>query len=75
MKDRIMRKKKTPEASRFTVDLGQFYLTDEEVNDIRNQITKAAVEAVRTVKERRGEPYVKITFVKAGHVKSPPKVS
>ena len=64
---------------RFTVDLREIELTDEEVNSLQNQITKLAAEAVRQkgsdenapgtgdVAGRRRpprEPYVRITFVK-----------
>jgi hypothetical protein len=65
--------------TRFTVDLGEIELTDEEVTSLQNQITKLAVETVRQkgsdenapgtgdVAGRRRGPFVKIIFVRAIH--------
>lgn len=65
--------------TRFTVDLGEIELTDEEVTSLQNQITKLAVETVRqkdsgenapdsgAVSRRRRGPFVKIIFVRAIH--------
>jgi hypothetical protein len=68
--------------TRFTVDLGEIELTDEEVSTLQNQITKLAVETVQQkrsdstdenasgsegVSRRRRGPFVKIIFVRAIH--------
>jgi hypothetical protein len=66
--------------TRFTVDLGEVELTDEEVTSLQNQITKLAVETVRqkgsgenapgagdVAGRRHREPFVKIIFVRAIH--------
>lgn len=57
--------------TRFTVDLSEVELTDEEVSSLKNKITKAAVESARGKghAERR-PPYVRIVFVKS--VPNPP---
>jgi hypothetical protein len=60
--------------NRFSVDLSQIRLTNKEVKDLQNRITKQAVESVRAAKKRRpAEPYVKIIYVQCTHVKSPTK--
>jgi hypothetical protein len=67
-----MGKLKTPSRDRFTVDLGRIHLTNKEVKDLQNRITRLAVASVRTAKKKRPkEPYVKIAFVKTTHVRSP----
>ena len=40
-------------AVRFTVDLGEIELTDEEVSTLQNQITKLAVETVQQKRDRK----------------------
>lgn len=61
----------TAAGTQFTVDLSQIELTQEEVNALHNAITKLAVETVQqrasaaAARRIAGEPYVKITFVKA----------
>jgi hypothetical protein len=63
------KKSSTSSQSKFSIELGPMDLSDEEINSIRNEITKSLVNKVRkkggvSSKERR-EPYVKITFGKA----------
>ena len=58
-------------AARFTIDLAELDLTDEDINSLQNQITKAVVEGVThkgfamTAERKKKGPYVKITFVKS----------
>jgi hypothetical protein len=59
--------------NRFTVDLSRIPMTNKEVKDLQNRITKQAVESVRTAKKRRPAEYVKIIYVQCTHVKSPTK--
>lgn len=62
----------TQTTTRFTIDLGQVKLTAKEVNSLRNQITKLAVESARKkggpAARKRG-PFVKIIHVKQIHSK------
>ena len=58
----------TGAAVKFTVDLEQIALTEDECNAFQNQLTKLAVEYAQkssSASRARREPYVKITFVKA----------
>lgn len=58
-------------AARFTVDLADLDLTDEDISALQNQITKAVVEGVThkgfamAAEGKKKGPYVKITFVKS----------
>jgi hypothetical protein len=60
-------------ATQLTVDLGQTELTDDELHSLQNDITRLAVDHVQksaaaaAPDRRKGEPFVKIIFVKAIH--------
>jgi hypothetical protein len=75
--DRPMAKEETTSASgknSFTVEIGEIELSEEELKGLGNEITRLAIESLRSKAAASGrilrEPYVKIIFVKAGHVKS-----
>jgi len=59
----------------FSIELGPHDLTDSEISNLGNEITKTIVDAVQksasAAETRRREPFVKILYVKATHVKSP----
>jgi hypothetical protein len=60
--------KEADAGARFTVDLGEIELTDEEVSTLQHQITNLAVETAR--KKGSGSthgPFIKIIFVRAVH--------
>ncbi len=60
-------------SSQFSVELGPHDLSDEEINNLGNEITKAIVGAVQrsasAAKAVPREPYVKILHVKQIHSK------
>jgi ribosomal protein L1 len=55
-------------SSQFSIELGPHDLTDEEITNIGNEITKAVVDAVQR-SAKAAEVYVKILYVKQTHSK------
>ena len=57
-------------SSQFSIELGPHDLTDDEISNIGNEITKTVVDAVqRSATEAVAEVYVKILYVKQTHSK------
>jgi len=67
MDDTTPSPKETDVGARFTVNLGEIELTDEEVSTLQNQITKLAVETARKKDSGGKEPFIKIIFVRSVH--------
>jgi predicted transcriptional regulator len=64
-------KKESSDRSKFSIELGHSDLTDAEINNLQNEVTKNIVD---TVQKNAGaverDAYVKILYVKLTHTKS-----
>jgi hypothetical protein len=62
------------DVSHFSIELGPHELTDAEISNLGNEITKSIVNAVQkspsVTKKKKGEPYVKVLYVKLIHAKT-----
>jgi hypothetical protein len=58
------------ENTQFVLDLGQVELSDDDVAEVQNEITKLALEFARKKKKPPKGPYVKILHVKTVHVRT-----